>query len=68
MGATLVSRIIQGWPGYLPWPPPFPFQFIYYFPATVAYPKYRQDLTHRGVVWFLENETPFLEREVGSLL
>jgi len=37
-------------------------------PETVAYPNYHQHLTHRGVVWPLENETPFLERDMGLCL
>ena len=36
-----------------------PLQSGYYPSETVAYPKYRQDLTHRGGLWPLENETPF---------
>jgi hypothetical protein len=36
-----------------------PLQSGYYPSETVAYPKYRQDLTHRGVLWPLENEPPF---------
>ena len=36
-----------------------PLQSGYYPSETVAYPKYRQDLTHRGVLWPLENGTPF---------
>jgi hypothetical protein len=45
-----------------------PLQSGYYPSETVAYPKYRQDLTHRGVLWPLENETPFPKKRGGVFL
>jgi len=45
-----------------------PFQSGYYPSETAAYPKYRQDLTHRGVLWPLENETPFPKKRGGVFL
>ena len=59
---------LQGAQLCFPWPPlhgflsplDFPLQSGYYPSETVAYLKHHQHLTHRGVVWPLEIETPFL--------
>jgi|GEM_PF-6382280 hypothetical protein len=42
----------------------FAFQFIYYFPEIVP-SKYPLTFNPLGVVWPLENETAFVEREMG---
>jgi hypothetical protein len=45
-----------------------PLQSGYYPSEIVAYPKYRQDLTHRGVLRPLENEPPFPKKRGGVFL
>ena len=65
-GAKLCFPLSLFW---LSFPPlDLALQSGYYPSETIVYPKYRQDLTHRGVLWPLENETPFPKKRGGVFL